>query len=61
MYAQYLSTSKKGKSLVSVFVNLHSIDDFSPVIDKLPMDESFSEDQSRDYFIDLMLGLEFCK
>ena len=25
------------------------------------MEESFSEKQSRDYFIDLMLGLEFCK
>lgn len=34
---------------------------YSPVIDKLPMDERFSEDQSRDYFIDLVLGLEFCK
>lgn len=30
-----------------------------PVIDKLPMDERFSEDQSRDYFLDLVLGLEF--
>lgn len=34
---------------------------YSPVIDKLPMDERFSEDQSRDYFLDLVLGLEFCE
>ena len=25
------------------------------------MDETFPEDKSRDYFIDLVLGLEFCK
>ena len=34
---------------------------YSPVMDKLPTADHFSEDESRDYFIDLMLGLEFCK
>lgn len=33
----------------------------SPVMDKLPTEDRFPEDRSRDYFIDLMLGLEFCK
>lgn len=25
------------------------------------MEETFSEDKSRDYFIDLLLGLEYCE
>lgn len=31
------------------------------MIDKLPMEETFSEDVSRDYFVDVILGLEYCK
>lgn len=27
----------------------------------LPVDKRFSEDECRDYFIDLILGLEYCK
>lgn len=30
-----------------------------PVIDKLPMDDIFTEDVGREYFIDLVLGLEY--
>ena len=27
----------------------------------LPVDTKFSEDECREYFIDLILGLEYCK
>lgn len=38
-----------------VFVHLRA------VISELPTTVTFSEDKAREYFIDLMLGLEFCK
>ena len=33
----------------------------SAIIDKLPSETVFSEDESREYFKDLLLGLEYCE
>lgn len=30
-------------------------------MDILPTEDTFSEELSRDYFVDVMLGLEFCE
>lgn len=57
---QYLSTSRKGK--IRTLVHRITVVGYcSPVIDKLPMDDIFTEDVGREYFIDLVLGLEYCK
>jgi len=33
----------------------------SPVVSHLPTEDTLTEDKAREYFIDLILGLEYCK
>ena len=46
---------------MSVIVRVLPFHSSSAILEKLPAESKFSEDESREYFIDILLGLEYCE